>query len=94
MIKVIGSSSLITYLIIRFIYYADISLATILALARQSGIPPPGWTLPPTKYKFFTLLRKFGCLKKAEKIGISHWDELQNSNDDSGFVIDDVWEEE
>ena len=31
---------------------------------------------------------------KAEKIGISHWDELQNSNDDSGFVIDDVWEDE
>jgi len=34
------------------------------------------------------------AIKKAEKIGISHWDELQNSNDDSGFVIDDVWEEE
>ena len=34
------------------------------------------------------------AIKKAEKIGISHWDELQNSNDDSGFVIDDVWEDE
>ena len=31
---------------------------------------------------------------EAQKIGISHWDELQNSNDDSGFVIDDVWEDE
>ena len=33
------------------------------------------------------------AIKKAEKIGISHWDEYQNSNDDSGFVIDDVWED-
>ena len=40
MIKVIGSSSLITYLIIRFIYYADISLATILLLAIcYDGLP-------------------------------------------------------
>jgi len=24
-------------------------LSTILAEARHNGIPPPGWTLPPTK---------------------------------------------
>ncbi len=33
------------------------------------------------------------AIAKAEKIGISHWDELQNSND-GGFIIDDVWEED
>ena len=40
MIKVNGSSSLIMYLIIRFIYYAGISLATILLLAIcYDGLP-------------------------------------------------------
>ena len=34
------------------------------------------------------------AIKKAEKLPIEKWDELQNSNDDSGFVIDDVWEDE
>ena len=34
------------------------------------------------------------AIKKAEKIPVEKWDELQNSNDDSGFVIDDVWEDE
>ena len=30
---------------------------------------------------------------KAEKIPVEKWNELQNLNDDSGFVIDDVWED-
>ena len=34
------------------------------------------------------------AIKKAEKIPVEKWDELQNSNDDNGFVIDDVWEDE
>ena len=34
------------------------------------------------------------AIKKAEKIPVEKWDELQISNDDSGFVIDDVWEDE
>ena len=34
------------------------------------------------------------AIKKAEKIPVEKWDELQNSNDDSGFVIDDVLEDE
>tara|TARA_Y100000401_G_scaffold104157_1_gene95741 strand:- start:386 stop:571 length:186 start_codon:yes stop_codon:yes gene_type:complete len=34
------------------------------------------------------------AIKKAKKIPVEKWDELQNSNDDSGFVIDDVWEDE
>ena len=34
------------------------------------------------------------AIKKAEKIPVEKWNELQNSNDDSGFVIDDVWEDE
>ena len=34
------------------------------------------------------------AIKKAEKIPVEKWSELQNSNDDSGFVIDDVWEDE
>ena len=34
------------------------------------------------------------AIKKAEKIPVEKWDELQNSNDGSGFVIDDVWEDE
>ena len=34
------------------------------------------------------------AIKKAEKIPVKKWSELQNSNDDSGFVIDDVWEDE
>ena len=33
------------------------------------------------------------AIKKAEKISVEKWDELQNSNDGSGFVIDDVWED-
>ena len=33
------------------------------------------------------------AIKKAEKIPVEKWDELQNSND-GGFVIDDVWEDE
>ena len=32
----------------------------------QSGIPPPGWTLPPQKKTFFIFLEKFGCLKNEE----------------------------
>jgi len=34
------------------------------------------------------------AIEKAEKIPVEKWSELQNSNDDSGFVIDDVWEDE
>ena len=34
------------------------------------------------------------AIKKAEKIPVEKWNELQNSNDDSGFVIDDIWEDE
>ena len=34
------------------------------------------------------------AIKKPEKIPVEKWSELQNSNDDSGFVIDDVWEDE
>ena len=34
------------------------------------------------------------AIAKAEKIPVEKWNELQNSNDDSGFVIDDVWEDE
>ena len=34
------------------------------------------------------------AIKKAEKIPVEKWDELQNSNDGSGFTIDDVWEDE
>ena len=48
-----------------FICYS-IKLETILAESKQSGIPPPGWTLPPQKYRFKILLEKFGCLKKAD----------------------------
>mgnify|MGYP003120043285 FL=1 len=33
------------------------------------------------------------AIKKAKKIPVEKWDELQNSNDGSGFVIDDVWED-
>ena len=33
------------------------------------------------------------AIKKAEKIPVEKWDELQNSNDGSGFVIDNVWED-
>ena len=33
------------------------------------------------------------AIKKAEKIPVEKWDELQNSNDGNGFVIDDVWED-
>ena len=29
-------------------------------------MPPPGWTLPPQKYRFNILFEKFGCLKKAD----------------------------
>jgi hypothetical protein len=42
--------------------------SAIMALARQSGIPPPGWVLPPVKVRFFICLKVFGCLKKAENI--------------------------
>ena len=42
--------------------------AVILADNRQSGIPPPGWTLPPQKYKFSIFLEKLGCLKKADNL--------------------------
>ena len=33
------------------------------------------------------------AIKKAEKIPVEKWEELQSSSD-SGFVIDDVWEDE
>ena len=33
------------------------------------------------------------AIKKAEKIPVEKWSELQNSNE-CGFVIDDVWEDE
>ena len=32
---------------------------TIFAESKHKGIPPPGWTLPPQKYRFFILLEKF-----------------------------------
>ena len=34
------------------------------------------------------------AIKKAEKIPVEKWDELQNSNDDRGGVSADGWEEE
>ena len=43
---------------------------------------------------FPTKISKEDMIKKAEKIPVEKWDELQNSNDGSGFVIDDVWEDE
>ena len=42
---------------------------------------------------FYDIYCQPNCTKKEEKIGISQWDELQNSNE-GGFVIDDVWEDE
>jgi hypothetical protein len=29
------------------------------------GTPPPGWTLPPTKYKPLIFEESFACRKKA-----------------------------
>ena len=42
-----------------------IKLLTIFAEFKQSGIPPPGWTEPPQKYRFFIFPEKLACLKKA-----------------------------
>tara|TARA_Y100001978_G_C23580443_1_gene378706 strand:+ start:745 stop:909 length:165 start_codon:yes stop_codon:yes gene_type:complete len=42
--------------------------AVILPDHRQRGIPPPGWTLPPQKYRLLIELLKLGCLKKAENL--------------------------
>jgi hypothetical protein len=39
--------------------------ATIFADDRQTGMPPPGCTEPPQKYKFLIFLLKLLCLKKA-----------------------------
>ncbi len=39
-----------------------------MAESRHKGIPPPGWTLPPQKYKFLILGEKFGCLKNAANL--------------------------
>ena len=48
------------------VYYpSSISLPVIPADIRNKGIPPPGCTLPPVKYKPFSLLLKLGCLRKA-----------------------------
>jgi hypothetical protein len=44
------------------------NLETIFAEERHKGMPPPGWTVPPVKYKPFIFLEKFGCLLKAAKI--------------------------
>ena len=44
------------------------SSATILAEARQKGIPPPGCTDPPTKYKPFIFLLKLACRLNAENL--------------------------
>jgi hypothetical protein len=38
-------------------YFSLINFAAIFAEDKQSGIPPPGWTLPPTQYKFLIDLR-------------------------------------
>ena len=34
------------------------------------------------------------AIKKAEKIPVEKWDELQSQNSDCGFTIDDVSEDE
>jgi len=34
------------------------------------------------------------AIKKAEKIPVEKWDELQSQNSDCGFTIDDVLEDE
>jgi hypothetical protein len=34
------------------------------------------------------------AIAKAETIPVKEWSELQSSNSDEGFVIDDVWEDE
>ena len=39
---------------------------TIFAEFKHNGIPPPGCTLPPQKYKFLIFLEKLGCLKNAD----------------------------
>ena len=33
------------------------------------------------------------AIKKAEKIPVEKWSELQSSNE-NGFIIDDVWEDQ
>jgi hypothetical protein len=37
----------------------------ILAEDKARGIPPPGCTLPPTKYNSLMVFEKFACLKNA-----------------------------
>ena len=35
---------------------------------KAKGIPPPGWTLPPQKYRLLNSLEKLGCLKFAKQL--------------------------
>ena len=37
----------------------------ILAESRLKGMPPPGWTLPPQKYKPLTRVEKLAWRRKA-----------------------------
>ena len=46
--------------------YYFIRSETIFAEFKHSGIPPPGWTLPPQKYKLFIFFEKLGCLTNAD----------------------------
>ena len=46
-------------------YKVSLTEATIFADNKANGIPPPGCTLPPTKYKCLMLLLKLAWRKKA-----------------------------
>jgi len=46
----------------------SINSEVMRALKRHRGIPPPGCTLPPQKYKPLSFVLRLRCRKKAERV--------------------------
>ena len=51
-------------------HHSPIISETIAALCKQSGMPPPGCTLPPTKNKFGYKRLKLGCRRNADILSL------------------------
>lgn len=48
-----------------YFFRSGMSSDIIFAESNAKGIPPPGCTDPPQKYKLFSWLEKLGCRKNA-----------------------------